>query len=101
MGKITGTFGIYKGFTAELKDIHTRLKVLWQGPSLFNPQSRFPDHLAESTGRDCIDSAQLSPQRTPLRIGDNGIGTNDHLLQKPGTNPYGLNHQQWRNNRPR
>ena len=51
----------YQGFTAQLKDTLTRLKVFWQGPSSFNPQSRFPDHSAESTGRDCIDSAELRP----------------------------------------
>ena len=45
---------INQGFTAP-----------WQsGPSSFNPQSRFPDHLAESTGRDCILQL-LSQSRCP------------------------------------
>ena len=57
-----------KVFIAELKDTFTRLKIFWQGLSSFNPQSRFPDHSAESTGRDCLDSAELSPWRTPLSI---------------------------------
>ena len=30
-----------KVFTAQLKDTLTRLKVFWQGPSSFNPQSLF------------------------------------------------------------
>ena len=50
----------YQCFTAQLKDTLTILKVFWQG-HLFNPQSWFPDQLAESTGRDCIDSAELRP----------------------------------------
>ena len=50
-----------KDFTARLKDNLTRLKVFYQGTSSFNPQSWFPDHSAESTGRDCIDSSGLSP----------------------------------------
>ena len=44
-----------------LKDTLTRFWIFWQGPSSFNPQSRFPDHSAESTGRVCIDTAVLSP----------------------------------------
>ena len=53
----------YQCFTAQLKDTFIILKVFWQG-HLFNPQSWLPDQLAESIGRDRIDSAQLRPQRT-------------------------------------
>ena len=31
-----------------------------EGPGSFNPQSQFPDHSAESTGIDCIDSAECA-----------------------------------------
>ena len=48
-----------KIFTAQWKDTLSRLKVFKQGPSLFNPQSRLPDHSAETTGRDCTDSSEL------------------------------------------
>ena len=77
------SFVFTKVFTAQLKNTLTRLKVFNQGPSSFNPQSRFPDHSAESTRRDCMASSELRPSCTPLRICD--------LIQKNGSNLYTTN----------
>ena len=60
-------------------DTLSRLEVFWQRLSSFSPKSRFPNHPAEATGRDCIDSAELSPWHTPLGIGGHGIETSDFL----------------------
>ena len=50
----------YQGFTAQLKDNLPRLKVFLE-VTFLNCQSWFPDHTAESTGEDGIDSAEQSP----------------------------------------
>jgi hypothetical protein len=62
MCKIDGlVFGIYQGFTALAEGYPYKILDFLPGPSSFNPQSRFPDYSAESTGRACIDTAVLSP----------------------------------------
>ena len=50
------TIKITKVSTAQLKDGLTRLKVFLQGSSSLHPQSRFPDLLAKSTGRDYVQT---------------------------------------------
>ena len=45
-------------FTASAAESLTRFRIVYWRPSSFNPQSRLPDHLAESTGRDCIDQTE-------------------------------------------
>ena len=56
-------FGIYQGFysSAEGYSYKTQARLFSRDSPYFTPQSRFPDHSAESTGRDCIESSELRP----------------------------------------
>ena len=62
--QVYNSFGLvfYQGITAQLKNTLARLKVLQgQGCSSDNPQSQYPNLSAESTKRECIDSAEQGP----------------------------------------